>query len=789
MSCFSYCEDDAHLKAAESGRPYVVKHSTGNDGNYHASEAAKQSAQTVRVQPIEVPTISASELNEIADNFGTNSLIGEGSYGRIYYGVLKNSVAATIKKLKASKQPTDEFLAQFSMVSGLKHENSVQLLGYCVDGSFHVLAYEFASNGSLHDILHGRKGVKGAQPSPALSWTQSVKVTIGATKGLEYSHVAKIADFDLSNQAPDMAARFHFSAREVHITCLINCSISHSVFTFTWTSREALLTNYQNRIDLKSRLWDFFDNSSIRIWISNNYWATDLLWDDYEMMTRKLSTRPKGMQQDSFAVSWILIWGKLWNSKNQGLNFNFIYDPGGVISIFFPKYIFQFCLLQDVISLGLLYICLAKSFTSCGKDNCFSVWADCSKKIVQLGVIILDPTIVTITFEIVGASYEWHCVAHQNFENYTCVVLESIINEGILYVASSPLVASSLYIIWFTWVSYIDNGKNCRSFVRLLLVHSCWLAAVFVDVTFHDVGVLIWFSLWILNTHGLLNCGACLTGNLSQIIYTTSCQVQILVLNCPHFLSQRKGEFPCHGTKLNTGFAQALHIPWKRNYTAGELSLDPLMLKLCLPNLRTNNMTLCAILIDNQVLIISCPLWKHNQLFCMKLSIITIKLVASYWLVSSICNGPKEDLEMQLFQEYYATVLAKLTTYFAKGWGCPTDDTLIRLEAYVPIPAHLMLRFGNYEPIGFDIFHVPLHFCLLHWVTGQFNIMTLSPNLDLEDKVYFNGGSNVMVIRDLGQGHKGFGPRWEPNGKPKHNNSQLWQWRQYIIGENGYGRV
>ena len=76
----------------------------------------------------------------------------------------------------------------------------------------------------------GRKGVKGSQLGPILSWTQRVKITVGASKGLEYLHekahiihrdikssnvllfdddVAKIANFDLSNQAPDMAARLH----------------------------------------------------------------------------------------------------------------------------------------------------------------------------------------------------------------------------------------------------------------------------------------------------------------------------------------------------------------------------------------------------------------------------------------------------------------------------------------------------------------------------------------------------------------------------------------------------
>ncbi|KAF4370248.1 hypothetical protein F8388_007389 [Cannabis sativa] len=261
MSCFSCCEDDDMHKPAESGGAYPTRSSAGNDGGYHASETVPKGSQAVKVQPIEVPALLADELKEITDNFGTNSLIGEGSYGRVYYGTLKSGEAAAIKKLDASKQPDEEFLAQVSMVSRLKHDNFVQLLGYCIDGNSRILAYEFASNGSLHDILHvsltfnestnlkliaiwsngnsgfskfqkGRKGVKGAQPGPVLTWAQRVKIAVGAAKGLEYLHekadphiihrdikssnvlifdddVAKIADFDLSNQAPDMAARLH----------------------------------------------------------------------------------------------------------------------------------------------------------------------------------------------------------------------------------------------------------------------------------------------------------------------------------------------------------------------------------------------------------------------------------------------------------------------------------------------------------------------------------------------------------------------------------------------------
>ncbi|GAA0161516.1 hypothetical protein LIER_17813 [Lithospermum erythrorhizon] len=231
MSCFGFCVKNDMKKTYDNG-PYTANNVAGNNMGYRTTEAAQKDTQTQNLLPIAVPSISVDELKDVTDNFGTKSLIGEGSYGRVYYGVLANGKHSAIKKLDSSKQPDQEFLSQISMVSRLKHGNVVELLGYSVDGGLRVLAYEYASNGSLHDILHGRKGVKGAQPGPVLSWGQRVKIAVGAAKGLEYLHekaeprvihrdikssnvlvfdddVAKIADFDLSNQAPDMAARLH----------------------------------------------------------------------------------------------------------------------------------------------------------------------------------------------------------------------------------------------------------------------------------------------------------------------------------------------------------------------------------------------------------------------------------------------------------------------------------------------------------------------------------------------------------------------------------------------------
>jgi len=65
-------------------------------------------------QPIEVPALSVDELKEKTDNFGSKALIGEGSYGRVYYANLSNGKAVAVKKLDVSSEPESnpEFLAQ-----------------------------------------------------------------------------------------------------------------------------------------------------------------------------------------------------------------------------------------------------------------------------------------------------------------------------------------------------------------------------------------------------------------------------------------------------------------------------------------------------------------------------------------------------------------------------------------------------------------------------------------------------------------------------------------------------
>lgn len=183
---------------------------------------------------IDAPAISLEELNSVTRNFGSDALVGEGSYGRVFYAKLRNGQGAAIKKLDngSSPEPDSDFTTQLSLVSRLKNEHFLELMGYCLEGTNRILVYQYARKGSLHDVLHGRKGVQGAEPGPTLSWNQRVKIAFGAAKGLEFLHEkcqpsivhrdvrssnvllfddfeTKLADFSLTNQSSDTAARLH----------------------------------------------------------------------------------------------------------------------------------------------------------------------------------------------------------------------------------------------------------------------------------------------------------------------------------------------------------------------------------------------------------------------------------------------------------------------------------------------------------------------------------------------------------------------------------------------------
>ncbi|XP_052779813.1 interleukin-1 receptor-associated kinase-like 2 [Mya arenaria] len=132
---------------------------------------------------LSMPNYTYKELSQATDGFSVNKKLGQGKYGAVYSGHVKNTKCA-IKKL--SRVLGNEEKSAMHMASELKalsryhHENLVTLYGYAIDGDEVCLVYQYMVNKSLHDCLHGQVTV--------LTWEQRLAILKGAACGLQFLH-------------------------------------------------------------------------------------------------------------------------------------------------------------------------------------------------------------------------------------------------------------------------------------------------------------------------------------------------------------------------------------------------------------------------------------------------------------------------------------------------------------------------------------------------------------------------------------------------------------------------
>ncbi|XP_031119461.1 cold-responsive protein kinase 1-like isoform X2 [Ipomoea triloba] len=142
-------------------------------------------SRKLHTSPTPAPELQEGrELEEATDDFSSRNKIGEGGFGSVYKGMLKNGEMAAIKVLSAkSVQGVREFLTEIKVISDIDHENLVKLYGCCVEDSQRILVYNYLENNSLALTLLGTRW-----SSIQFSWKTRTKICIGVAKGLAYLH-------------------------------------------------------------------------------------------------------------------------------------------------------------------------------------------------------------------------------------------------------------------------------------------------------------------------------------------------------------------------------------------------------------------------------------------------------------------------------------------------------------------------------------------------------------------------------------------------------------------------
>ncbi|KAK4379992.1 hypothetical protein RND71_001854 [Anisodus tanguticus] len=122
------------------------------------------------------------ELEKATKHFDESNLIGCGSFGLVFKGLLcEGSVVAIKRRLGTPKQ---EFTDEVAHLSRIHHRNLVSLLGYCQDSGYSMLVFEYLPNGSMHNHLYDT----GRESATKLEFKQRLSIAIGTAKGLSHLH-------------------------------------------------------------------------------------------------------------------------------------------------------------------------------------------------------------------------------------------------------------------------------------------------------------------------------------------------------------------------------------------------------------------------------------------------------------------------------------------------------------------------------------------------------------------------------------------------------------------------
>ncbi|CAL4924299.1 unnamed protein product [Urochloa decumbens] len=126
--------------------------------------------------------IKIYKMEELKSILKPNNFIGKGGFGEVYKGLLDNELVAVKKPIISDNMAHNEqFANEVIIQSQVSHKNIVRLKGCCLEVDIPMLVYEFLTNGSLHDILHGDNKM-------LLNWDTRLSIAAESADGLAYMH-------------------------------------------------------------------------------------------------------------------------------------------------------------------------------------------------------------------------------------------------------------------------------------------------------------------------------------------------------------------------------------------------------------------------------------------------------------------------------------------------------------------------------------------------------------------------------------------------------------------------
>ncbi|CDO96826.1 unnamed protein product [Coffea canephora] len=125
--------------------------------------------------------ISYYELAQATNGYDESNLLGKGSFGSVYKGILTDGTVVAVKVFTLLAEVTfGSFDTECEVLRNLRHRNLTKVIGSCSNLDFKALVLDYKSNGSLEKWLYSH--------NHRLDLLQRISIMMDVASALEYLH-------------------------------------------------------------------------------------------------------------------------------------------------------------------------------------------------------------------------------------------------------------------------------------------------------------------------------------------------------------------------------------------------------------------------------------------------------------------------------------------------------------------------------------------------------------------------------------------------------------------------